>query len=271
MVSYDGRFRGELSCPMGRKYYPFDAQVCNITVLGSFVEYSLGDVFPSHDDDKNKQSTTLAILQSYKDKIYETKIFNAEMSTNEWQLNPTDDLLASSLARPIVKRTSEAQSLTFQLFLKRNSWPLVWTLIVPPVILSTTTVVGLFIGCSSDERFSFGSAVVVTLSVLIGGLHEKLSAGSDGYPLLAWLYLGLFFSVILATTMSRVPCALAQRYAHLRCRRSVDDKRRHFLDLLKCDAALFSNIAFAAMFLMAQFVLILYVVFVWLSGCSGNC
>ena len=106
-VSFDGRFRGEVSCPMARKYYPFDMQICNVTVLGTSVEYKIGDDFINVNGTNQQQ-----ILDSYRESVYETKIFSAEMDTNEWRMNPTEELIAKSLTRPVVKSTSEAQSLT---------------------------------------------------------------------------------------------------------------------------------------------------------------
>lgn len=39
-VVYGGKFIHELFCPMQRRLYPFDVQICNITVFGQFVYYA---------------------------------------------------------------------------------------------------------------------------------------------------------------------------------------------------------------------------------------
>lgn len=303
-VFYVGRYRGDLVCPMKRKYYPFDEQICNITVLGGgHMRYEVGHSWAGHHQPATTTTTAVDktvnkthhqdflkhVLDSYKKTVYEAHVFGRQMTTSEWDLNPTDEQLVASLTQPIAIKhpqlhTAEiklphtddvhAQSLVFHVYLKRNSWPLVWTMVIPPIVIVTAAVTGLYLGCPINARFGFGSSIVITLSLLIRNVKDTLEAGDDGIPLLEWLYLGLFLSMILATTMSEVPRALAKRIKKQREKDSGQPETKTYASRFRRNCCLIPvvgveetiNICFACCFLSFQAALIGYVVITWLSG-----
>lgn len=113
----------------------------------------------------------------------------------------------------------ESMFFIYQIGLSRNPLQHVLTWVVPPIVTSMGAVLGLYLGCNSTERYSFGSSIVITLILMMTGLNDRLPVSDDGFPVLGLLYFSLCIIVTLTAFISTIPLALRRAYGPKACPR----------------------------------------------------
>lgn len=159
----------------------------------------------------------------------------------------------------VAKEPQKARAtITYQLSLHRRYRQHVINWIVSPIVLSASSVIGMYRGCLVGERFSFGGTIVVAITLMTNELQHVLGVGSDGYPILGQMYIGLKLSLILATLLSGWPRRLADSQ-----HQSETDKQKVSAVASKWNEHMY-DLIFMSSILALQASVVIYVTIRWM-------
>ncbi|XP_043088984.1 5-hydroxytryptamine receptor 3A-like [Puntigrus tetrazona] len=161
------------ACKMDLYRFPFDTQICNITLHSA--------VYTNEELKINPISDNTSLLQDSKD------LFQAQ---GEWELvsinvyEYTSGLLWSS-----------QELLAHQITIKRRPLLYVMNIILPVFVFLVLDVMSFFIDASGADKLSFKVTLLLSVSVLLLILNDTLPSTADKIPLIG-IYCSAIFSII---------------------------------------------------------------------------
>lgn len=167
------------SCSIDITYFPFDDQTCEL-VVGS---------------------------RTYNKKQLRIKPKNAHADVNVYTVHGEWTLLGTSALEESVKYSysdEEYSTVHYHFDLRRQTLYYMMNFIVPCVLIAVLTVPVLLLPPESQERQSYGVTVLLSFTILIMMLQEKVPATSKVYPMIAVYYACTIVQVSLAMGMSTV-------------------------------------------------------------------
>ena len=167
------------SCSIDITYFPFDDQTCQL-VVGSRTY--------------DKKQLKIVPKNPYAD-------VNAYTVNGEWTL------LGTRAHETSVKYSfsdGEYSTVVYHFDLRRQTLYYMMNFIVPCVLIAVLTVPVLLLPPESQERQSYGVTVLLSFTILIMMLQEKIPATSKVYPMIAVYYACTIVQVSLAMGMSTV-------------------------------------------------------------------
>lgn len=180
------------SCIIDIRYFPFDDQICSL-MIGSWTY-----------DEKE-----LEIVPKYP--IADIIKYHVN---GEWTLLNTK---AQAMARKYSYSDDKYSVVKYDIAIRRETLYYMMNFIVPCVLIAILTVPVLLLPPESQERQSYGVTVLLSFTILIMMLQEKVPATSKAYPMIAIYYACTIVQVSLAMGMSTVmlcfyhkrPCTIA--------------------------------------------------------------
>lgn len=166
-------------CRVRVTYFPFDHQVCNLT-FGSWV-YS-GRLLQWEPDGDSSDISTFKLH-------------------NEWDLVRT-----KAIKRVFYYQccTDPYPDIRLHIHLRRKPTFNMVTIIFPCFVVTSLTVVGFFLPPTSGEKIALQMTVLLSLSVFLVLLQDKLPSDSDHIPFLASYFSISMLLVCLACLMSGI-------------------------------------------------------------------
>lgn len=221
LMKMRGIFVEERTCQIHAKYFPFDRQCCPLTIA----TYSVAVLHAAEQ--------TQEMLESQWQRVHGEKPragVPISYETGEWVMHEKREFLQHALNtnHSSEQFQSDFQMIQYELILTRRAMQHIFTWIAPPIVLSSSAVVGVFKGCDPSERLSFAASIMVTMYVMLDSLRAHLPVGTDGYPILGQLYLGLMLSLVWTILICNSP----ERLYPDRSRPFVNSKSRALLDKL---------------------------------------
>jgi len=170
-------------CKMNIKYFPFDDQECKLDFGPLTYNRSSNVIQP----EKNKVD-----LQSF-------------VQSGEWLILETN--IESSTE---VSETGEYSVVTCSIKIRRRTLYYIMNFILPCVLIAVLTVLVFLLPPESGERVSYGITVILSFTILLLMLYEKLPVTSSEYPLIAVYYACTTFQVFIALAL----CVWVLRFYH---------------------------------------------------------
>ncbi|XP_026064735.1 5-hydroxytryptamine receptor 3A-like [Carassius auratus] len=161
------------ACKMDLYRFPFDTQICNITL---------------HSAVYTKEELTINPFSNNKSLSQESKeLFQAQ---GEWELLSIDisDYTSNFL-------WNSQDLLIYQITIKRRPLLYVMNIILPVFVFLVLDVMSFFIDASGTEKLSFKVTLLLSVSVLLLILNDTLPSTSDKLPLIG-IYCSAIFSLI---------------------------------------------------------------------------
>ncbi len=192
------------SCVIDVKWFPFDQQSCDLTFGSiSLTVSKLGLNF------LNKPGSVSEVRS---EKFYSSGI---------WSLTA---LTASMLERSYICCDEPFSLINYNITLDRLSLYWVLYLILPCLCLSAVSICVFFIPPETGERISYCITVVLSISVYLLVISDKLPEKGDNKPLLGLMYIVLFMimimiliSVIFTTHLAFKVTKPPEKLRHLFC------------------------------------------------------
>ncbi|XP_065119444.1 5-hydroxytryptamine receptor 3C-like [Paramisgurnus dabryanus] len=161
------------TCKMDLYNFPFDIQICNLTLQS--LTYTEDQLQLTEDGDKD-----FTALES-------KKVFQTE---GEWKLISINTTTTYSETLWINRSRS-----TFEITIRRRPLLYIINLIFPVFCVLVLDVVSFFIKASVAEKLGFKVTLLLASSVLLLILHDKLPSTSEKIPLIG-VYCGGIFTLI---------------------------------------------------------------------------
>lgn len=105
--------------------------------------------------------------------------------------------------------TDKYSQISYDFLLHRMPNFYVMYLILPCAAIVILTLIAFFIPPESGERIGFGVTVILSLSVYLIVISDKLPEKSNSDPLLAYLYVSIFYILVLSFALSTVTVRLS--------------------------------------------------------------
>ncbi|KAI7789549.1 putative zinc-activated ligand-gated ion channel [Triplophysa rosa] len=158
------------TCKMDLHSFPFDTQICSL---------SLRSLAHSDDELIFAQSESSQGLTSESQRIFQTQ--------GEWELLDINTSTNNSYAMWV----SQSQ-IIFQITIKRRPLLYIVNLIVPVFCFLVLDVASFFINASVSEKLGFKVTLLLSISVLLLILNEKLPSTANDIPLIGIYCSGVF-------------------------------------------------------------------------------
>ncbi|XP_061168790.1 neuronal acetylcholine receptor subunit alpha-10-like [Saccostrea echinata] len=176
----------EMSCSVDVTYFPYDTQKCTIT-LGSWTY--------------NGQEVDLVARRSTGD-------LSSFVKSNEWEVisfrSERHVLYYGCCPEPF-------PDVTFYLQMKRKPKFYVLTIIFPCTLVLALAALGFIIPADSGEKVSLEVTVLLSLSVFLLLVSDKLPASAETFPII-----GVYFSVCMIIVCLSCTFAVWVLYLHFR-------------------------------------------------------
>ncbi|XP_062588977.1 neuronal acetylcholine receptor subunit alpha-10-like [Saccostrea cucullata] len=176
----------EMSCSVDVTYFPYDTQKCTIT-LGSWTY--------------NGQEVDLVARRSTGD-------LSSFVKSNEWEV------VSFRSERHVVYYgccPEPFPDVTFYLHMKRKPRFYVLTIIFPCTLVVALAALGFIIPADSGEKVSLEVTVLLSLSVFLLLVSDKLPASAETFPII-----GIYFSVCMVIVCLSCTFAVCVLYLHFR-------------------------------------------------------
>eukprot|EP00794_Sanderia_malayensis_P007494 gene7494-8325_t len=179
------------SCSLDMTNFPFDDQKCLLNFGSLTYNTSSSDIFP----EKNEVETFRYV------------------KSGEWVLMGTS---AKRLLRHhdrLLKHQDNDQPssyVTYTITIRRRTLYYIMNFILPCVLIAVLTILVFLLPPESGERVSYGITVILSFTMLLLMLYEKLPVTSDSYPLIAEYYACTTFQVSIALAI----CCWVLRFYH---------------------------------------------------------
>ncbi|XP_028397906.1 neuronal acetylcholine receptor subunit alpha-7-like [Dendronephthya gigantea] len=167
------------SCSIDISYFPFDDQTCQL-IIGS---------------------------RTYNKKALKIVPKNRHADIKQYTVHGEWTLLGTSALQKSVEYSysdEEYSTVRFYFYLRRQTLYYMMNFIVPCVLIAVLTVPVLLLPPESQERQSYGVTVLLSFTILIMMLQEKVPPTSKVYPMIGVYYACTIVQVSLAMGMSTV-------------------------------------------------------------------
>ncbi|VDM37708.1 unnamed protein product [Toxocara canis] len=183
----------KFSCMLNLKFFPYDTQECILT-FGSWTHDNRGiDYRPF-----GSESTGIGLHHC--------------LENEEWHI------LGSYAERRVMKYSCCANNYTlleYHLFIQRKPLFFLVNLIMPTSIITLIAIVGFFssptINDIRDEKISLGITTLLSMSLLIFMVSDKMPSTSSFIPLIGWFYLCMIMLISGATLCSSIVIFIQKR------------------------------------------------------------
>ncbi|XP_016328520.1 5-hydroxytryptamine receptor 3A-like [Sinocyclocheilus anshuiensis] len=161
------------ACKMDLHRFPFDTQICNITL---------------HSAVHTKEELTINPISDNKSLLHDSKEFF--QAQGEWELVSIDiyDYTTNLL-------WNSQDLLIYQITIKRRPLLYVMNIILPVFVFLVLDVMSFFIDANGTEKLSFKVTLLLSVSVLLLILNDTLPSTADKIPLIG-IYCSVIYSLI---------------------------------------------------------------------------
>uniref|UniRef100_A0A914V8S2 Uncharacterized protein n=1 Tax=Plectus sambesii TaxID=2011161 RepID=A0A914V8S2_9BILA len=173
----------KFSCPLNIFYFPFDSQSCTMT-FGSWTYDNGGiDYVPFADN--------VATSNFLANDGWSMEGFQAQRQEIKYDCCPNN-----------------YTNLALTLRLKRKPLFYIVNLIIPSCIITGISIVGFFTPSSAsgerNEKITLGITTLLSMSILLLMISDKMPTTSTFVPLIGWFYLSMIVLIAMCSIMSSV-------------------------------------------------------------------
>ncbi|EYB86003.1 hypothetical protein Y032_0287g1461 [Ancylostoma ceylanicum] len=199
----------KLSCLLDLRFFPFDVQTCKLTFGSWTFDNTLIDYFPYN---VTHAIGTANCIDNEGWSVLKTSV---QRHVNHYDCCPNNYTL-----------------LEFHLDIQRKPLYYVINLITPTSIITLISIVGFFSSSSinelREEKITLGITTLLSMSILIFMVSDKMPSTSSFIPLIGWFYTSMILLISLSTLAASIviyiqkqgilgkpPCRKTMRWARL--------------------------------------------------------
>ncbi|VDL73823.1 unnamed protein product [Nippostrongylus brasiliensis] len=170
----------KLSCLLDLRFFPFDVQTCKLTFGSWTFDNTLIDYFP------HNRSHAIGTSNCIDNEGWNVLKTSVERQVNHYDCCPNNYTL-----------------LEFNLAIQRKPLYYVINLITPTSIITLISIVGFFSSSSinelREEKITLGITTLLSMSILIFMVSDKMPSTSTSIPLIGWFYTSMILLISFST------------------------------------------------------------------------
>ncbi|CAJ0608000.1 unnamed protein product [Cylicocyclus nassatus] len=175
----------KLSCVLDLRFFPFDVQTCRLTFGSWTFDNTLIDYFPYN------ATHAIGTANCIDNEGWTVLTTSVHRQVNHYACCPNNYTL-----------------LEFNLSIQRKPLYYVINLITPTSIITLISIIGFFSSSSinelREEKITLGITTLLSMSILIFMVSDKMPSTSSFIPLIGWFYTSMILLISLSTLAASV-------------------------------------------------------------------